>query len=166
VIDLIVALSYPDRFVVERTARGGGGARTYVNDPFLVGWAFGYPYWYDDFYYSPYYYTPFGYSRFGYGGYYDAVFVGGGGGDVSADPRPSGAGRVVNGQGYTRVQPRETSVADNGSIITRNGRSSGDAGSSSSSSSSASGSSSTASSSGGYTGGSTSGDTGRTAQPR
>ena len=35
VIDLIVALSYPERFVVERTS--SGGATTFIQDPFMVG---------------------------------------------------------------------------------------------------------------------------------
>jgi hypothetical protein len=163
VIDLIVALSYPDRFVVERTARGGGGGggTTFGNDPFGLGWAFGYPVWYDDFYYSPYYYSPFGYSRYGFRGYNDgfgdAVIV-----SVNPGPQPSGNARAVDGQGYTRVRPRETASADpEGPVI----RSSGSGGSSTSS---ASGGSSTASSGGGYSngGGGGGGDGGRTAQPR
>ena len=64
VIDVIVALSYPERFVIERTARGGGGGGGgggFYDDPFMLGWAFGYPVLYDDFSYSPYYYSPFGF---------------------------------------------------------------------------------------------------------
>ncbi len=54
VIDLIVALSYPDKFVIQRMAQvSPGGQATYVRDPFLIG--FGSPYYYDPFYYgSPY----------------------------------------------------------------------------------------------------------------
>ena len=163
VIDLIVALSYPERFVVERRAGGGGfGGTTFINDPFLVGWAFGYPSFYGDYYYSPYYYTPFGYSRGSYRGF---GFDDGGVAivPVPSGPQPSGAGRVVDGQGYTRVRPRETAtVVDNGSSGTRTSSAGADSAPASSSSSSGS----TASAGGGYSSGGDSGDTGRTAQPR
>jgi hypothetical protein len=170
VIDLLVALSYPERFIVERSSsRGGGGGTTFINDPFLVGWAFGYPAYYDDYFYSPYYYTPFGYSR----GSLRGLGLDGGGGiavvPVPSEPQPSGAGRVVDGQGYTRVRPRETASTDNGaSTVTRT--SSTTSASAPASSGSSSGSGSTASSGGGYSSGGSSGgssgDTGRTAQPR
>jgi hypothetical protein len=162
VIDLIVALSYPERFVVERTARGGGSGG-FGNDPFGLGWAFGYPVWYDDFYYSPYFYSPFGYSRYGYSGYgngFDGVMV-----NVNPEPQPSGSARAVDGQGYTRVRPRETASTSPQGLIVRGS----DGGGSSTSSSSGGGSSSgTASSGGGYSnGGGGGGDSGgRTAQPR
>ena len=161
VIDLIVALSYPERFVVERRSSSGGGGTTFVNDPFMVGWAFGYPAFYDDYFYSPYYYTPFGYSRssfrgYGYGLAGDVISVV----PVAPGPQPSGAGRVVDGQGYTRVRPRETASANNGtSTVTRTSSTSDSAPAPSSSGSSSSGS--TSSSDGG-----SGGDTGRTAQPR
>lgn len=158
VIDLMVALSYPERFVVERTARGGGaGVPTFVNDPFMLGWAFGYPYWYSDYFYSPYYYAPFRYSRFGFG--YDVFFDGVSVGPAPSTPEPSGTGRVVDGQGYTRVRPRETASADSGG---RSGTTVRDGGGSSGSSSGGS----TASSGGYSSGGSSGGDGGRTAQPR
>jgi hypothetical protein len=162
VIDLIVALSYPERFVVERTTGGGGGGSTiFMNDPFLVGWAFGYPSFYDDYYYSPYYYSPFGY-RTSYGRF---GFDGGGGIAVvaPAGPQPSGTGRVVDGRGYTRVRPRETAVADTGSTVTRT---SSTGAASAPAPAPASSGGSTASSGGGYSGGGGSADTGRTAQPR
>ena len=166
VIDLLVALSYPDRFVVERrlSSTSGGGGTTFINDPFMVGWAFGYPAFYDDYFYSPYYYTPFGYSRSSFRGFGlagDGISVVA----VPTGPQPSGAGRVVDGQGYTRVRPRETASVDNGSTtVTRTSSSSDSAPPPSSSGSSSSGS--TASSGGGYSSGGSSGDTGRTAQPR
>ena len=165
VTDLIVALSYPERFVVERTGRGGGGGGgTFIDDPFGLGWAFGYPVLYDDFYYSPYYYSPFGYSRYGYrgysGGFGDLVVV-----DVNPGPQPSGNARAVDGQGYTRIRPRETASADNaGGPVTRGSTMSADGGSSPAPSG---GGSSTASSGGGYSsGGGGGGDGGRSAQPR
>jgi hypothetical protein len=172
VIDLLVALSYPERFVVERSSsRGGGGGTTFINDPFLVGWAFGYPAFYDDYFYSPYYYTPFGYSR----GSLRGLGLEGGGiavVPVPSEPQPSGAGRVVDGRGYTRVRPRETASTDDGaSTVTRtSSTTSASAPPPASSGSSSSGSGSTASSGGGYSSGGSSsgssGDTGRTAQPR
>lgn len=165
VVDLMVALSYPDRFVVERSPRGGSSGTSFVNDPFMLGWAFGYPVWYDDFFYSPYYYRPFGYSRYGFNGYSSAFGDGFVTVPVPTDPQPSGNGRVVDGQGYTRIRPRETASAD--------GRS--DSGSRTSSGSafgggsSSNGSSGTASA-GGYSNGgasSSGGDGGgRTAVPR
>jgi hypothetical protein len=174
VIDLIVALSYPQRFVVERrSGGGGGGTTTFINDPFMVGWAFGYPRFYDDYYYSPYYYTPFGY-RGSFGAYGDD-FVGVAVAGAAPGPQPSGAGRVVDGQGYTRIRPRESAAADNGpSTVTRTNSASSSAPASSGSSSSGSTVSSAGYSSGGSSssssssssGGDSGGDTGRTAQPR
>jgi hypothetical protein len=164
VIDVMVALSYPDRFIIERSARGGGGGgTTFIDDPFMLGWAFGYPVMYDSFYYSPYYYSPFGYRP------YD-VYTGGGVvmTPVVTGPQPSGAARAVDGLGYTRIRPREVlppDTSDTGSRTT----SSGSMPSSPASSSSSGGSSGTASSGGGYSnggGGGGGGDTGRTAQPR
>jgi hypothetical protein len=174
VIDLLVALSYPDRFVIEREPRTGASFRDpFYRDPFMLGWAFGYPVWYDDYFYSPYYYSPFAYSRYGFRPYDvlgGTAVVSAGPGDTL--PQPTGAGRVVDGQGYTRVRPRpatEVEPAPPGSVV-RGGSNTASApaaspATSSSSSSSSSGSS-TASSGGGYSGGSTSTDTGRTAQPR
>lgn len=179
VIDLMVALSYPKRFVVERTARADRAPAPIVNDPFMLGWAFGYPMWSDSFgFYSPLYgaYSSYFYSPFAYGylGGYNPYFGGGGyvviddGGGGSSPNRPSGNGRVVDGLGYTRVHPREpqptTASRDNGGSPSSV---------ESSSSSSSSGSSVTSQgftsggSSGGSGGGSSGGDGGgRTAQPR
>jgi hypothetical protein len=144
-----------------------------IDEPFFLGWAFGYPMWSDAFgFYSPiygpyssYYYSPF----YSYLPWYDPRYFGGGGfividgnGGGSGGPgQPSGAGRVVDGRGYTRVRPREaepTSSAPGGrgSIASSRG---------SSSSSGGGGGSSTVSSQGFSSGGS-GGDSGRTAQPR
>ena len=172
VIDLMVALSYPDKFIVERTARATA-TTTYINDPWALGWGFGHPIWYDDFYASSYYYSPYA-SRYGFNSAYGpgSVFVIPSGGG-SIEPQPSGAGRVVDGLGYTRVRPREPepAVRNTGSTAsTFAGAGSGPApssGSSGSSSSGSSGSSSGGASSGGSSSsGSSSGDTGRTAVPR
>jgi hypothetical protein len=176
VIDLMIALSYPERFVVERTGAGGGGAGSFF-DPYgsLFSAAYPYsPYFYGslfDYYdpYGAYYYTPFLYSYSGRGviDYYlpgvGGVIAGGGAVSTPAD----NGGRVVNGVGYVRVRPREAAV-DNATDRQRQGgnaASGSDAGSSGSFSGSSADSSGGVSS-GGYSGGSSSSDTGRTAQPR
>jgi len=179
VVDLMVALSYPDRFVVERTASTDRAYAPIVDDPFMLGWAFGFPVWSDlyGFYsplygaYSPYYYSPFaypyyrGYNPFYFGGGYAIDTGGGGGGSVNVPDRPSGQGRVVDGQGYTRVRAREPEPA----VPTRNGgstaSSTGGGGGGASSSSGSSGGSS-ASPAGFSSGGGGGGDGGRSAQPR
>jgi hypothetical protein len=181
VVDLMVALSYPDRFVIERNAQVDRAQAPLINDPFMLGWAFGYPVWsdvyglYSPLYgaYSPYYYSPFAYPYLrGYNpGYYFgsgyAIDGGGGGGGVA--DRPSGLGRVVDGQGYTRVRPRESEPAvasRSGSASTSSGGSSSSSGGSSSSSGGSSGGGSV-SSSGFSSGGGGGGDGGgRSAQPR
>jgi hypothetical protein len=178
VVDLMVALSYPDRFVIERTASVDRALPPIVDDPFMLGWGFGYPVW-SDFYgfysplygaFSPYYYSPFAYPflrgynpyYFGFGGGY---LVDGGGGGVGGPDRPSGQGRVVNGQGYTRVRPRDGggAVPSAGSGSTASSSSGG--ASSSGGSSGGGGSVSTAGFSSAGGGGSADGG-GRTAQPR
>jgi hypothetical protein len=175
VTDLLVALSYPERFVVERTARSEPSFGPLGGDPFFMPWSFGYPLFggfYDDLYFPAYYYSPFAYSylgRFNPGfawGYYDILQ----GGELpgSVGPRPSGEGRVVDGQGYTRVRERGTDPRADGS----------NAGSSGGSASSSSGGGTVSTqgfSSGGSSGGSSSGSSGgggggdsggRTAVPR
>lgn len=197
VVDLMVALSYPDRFVIERTTSVDRAQAPILDDPFLLGWAFGHPVWSDiyGFYsplygaFSPYYYSPFaypyyrGYNPFyyygyGYGGYYPYyggggyVVVGGGGdggGGNGLPDRPTGLGRVVDGQGYTRVKPRssEPVAGVNSGGGSTSSMSSGSSGSSSSGGSSGGGSVSTSGfSSGGGGGGGSSDGGGRTAQPR
>ena len=179
VIDLMVALSYPKRFVVERTARADVGPAPILDDPFGLGWAFGYPVWSDGFGlysplygpYSSYYYSPFSYRYLpGYNPYFTgggfAVVDGGGGG--GAPNRPSGSGRVVDGLGYTRVRPRESEPTAATQALGTPGVSGSSASSSSGSSGSSSGSSSGGSSvsSQGFSSGGGGGDSGRTAQPR
>ena len=122
VTDLIVALSYPDRFVVERTARTDRTPMApLIDDPFFVGWAFGYPMWSDAYgFYSPFYgpYAPYFYSPFysylpWYHPYYSAEApsssIDGDGSERWWPDRIGQAdgGRVVDGLGYTRVRPRE-----------------------------------------------------------
>ena len=184
VIDLMVALSYPERFEVERRADSGLDLfpSSYL-DPLSAGYlGFGYPYYsgYPGYYgnYS-YYYSPFGYSGLYNPAYYypGAVIVGSGTGTPSSND--TGDGRVVNGVGYTRIRPREAVTADSagdgggdggrasgssrrgGGTATTSGYSgSGGASSGSGSSSGGGGSSAGSGGSGGGGGG------GRTAQPR
>jgi hypothetical protein len=167
VIDLMVALSFPTRFIVDRTrpqttssSTVSGSLGPYSLSPYDVFW---------DSPYVPYYYSPFGYAYWaGYGmPYYPLA------GFVTIDraaPLPTestGAARLVNGAGYTQIRPREAEpvISSTDSRSTRSGGSSSP-GSSSSSGGSASGDSSAGASSGGYSSGGSSSDTGRTAEPR
>jgi hypothetical protein len=142
IVDLMVALSFPNRFVIERRGSSGGSAPS--------GWGFAYGSPYD----WPYYYAPFGYSGFGR---YDMYYYGAPGYvvvDVTpVGPQPSGQGRVVDGLGYTRVRAREPQTMTGGA---------GGGGSGAGSTGSSSGGTV---SSGGYSGGG-GGDGGRTAVSR
>jgi hypothetical protein len=171
VIDLIVALSYPEHFVVERTARRDPGWFP-ANDPFFVSPSvylagFGL---YDDLGFLLFYSSPLSYSSFGQYAAWSFFYDGGGlvvGGDGPPARQPSGTGRVINGVGYTQVQPR----GSGGTSGRSSGSSTASSSSDSSSSSSSSGGSSGAASGGGSVssaGFSSSGgaDTGRTAIPR
>jgi hypothetical protein len=175
IVDVMVALSYPDRFVVERTRddRAGGSGGIFL-DPFFLDYGFYSPL-YGSFY-EPYYYSPFAYSY--YGRYYDPRFIGyvpvivdGGSGGRPDEPRPSGAGRAVDGRGYTRVRERAPETASTGAgPAGARARGTSD-GAASSSGGSSSGSSSSDSSGGGvssqgFSSGGSSTDTGRTAVPR
>ena len=176
VIDLMIALSYPERFVVERTGGGGGGAGSFFDSygsPFSAAYAYS-PYFYGslfDYYdpYGAYYYTPFLYSYSGRGllDYYGpgggVIGIGGGGG-IAATPADNG-GRGVNGVGYVRVRPREATV-DNSADRQRQGTNAVGSDSAPSGNSSGSGDSYGGVSSGGFSSGSSSTDTGRPAQPR
>lgn len=187
VIDLMVAVAYPEKFIIERSRRDGTMLNSILyEDSFINYGMFGLPMWgslgmYDP-YWNPYHYSPFGYS---YYGRYDPRFNdfgtvivngggGGGGGTVGGGGsiQATGRGRVVDGQGYTRIRPRDAeaeAAAARASTAgaTRSTSTSGPAPDSSSSSSS-SGSSSSSASPAGYSGGSSGGggDTGRTAVPR
>ena len=170
-IDLLVALSMPERFEVSSSRRGGGGGGGYAGFsgfpiglfpvvPYAAEWG-GAPLWASD---GDYWY-------WGGCGYWDCLGPG-----VPVDPGDSGGGsggegatathgRVVAGQGYVRVYPREPADASRGDggqgsgtrgdpVSGSDGRSSGDSTSSSSNVSPQ-----------GYSGSSGS-DTGRTAEPR
>lgn len=188
VIDLMIGLAFPQRFVVERRSSYGSSAPVGISmgggyyDPFMspvmfgnsyadcYGSGYGYRSYYSSCgsmfsaYYDPFY---FGYNGYGYNNYYP------GGGWVGVNPGPTGTpverveGRVVNGRGYTQVRPRENEPAP-----VRTGRDGGN-GSSAGWSGANSGGGSSGVSSQGYSGGSSgsssgsSGDSGaRTAVPR
>ena len=86
VIDLMVALSFPEEFAVERQAGGGG-----------MGWGYaGYDPFYNSAFAYPHYFAPFGY-------YYwyapwNPIY-----GVPPVDSPGGTVGRVVEGRGYTRV---------------------------------------------------------------
>ena len=106
VLDLMIALSFPNHFVVERrrSSSQGFGSGLLGDAGWLGGGydLFGYDlFGYDSF---PYRYAPFGYGMWGF---YDSYYLGGRTYGVAADPQPSGEGRVVDGRGYTRVRARE-----------------------------------------------------------
>ena len=141
VIDLMVAVSFPDRFLVDSGSRsGGGGGGGYAG----IG-VYG-PSCYASFrgsYYSPYtslYCSPRYYDPYYRGGYY-------GGGGVPVRVPKGGSlfgGKVLAGRGYARVRARPEPVdGGGGRAFSRglfgsgNGRSGGGSGSSSSSGGSA-----------------------------
>jgi hypothetical protein len=108
-IDVMIGVSYPKKFVVERTSGAPLPLLSLDDDPYLLTWAFGYPVYgaVRGLFYPAYYNSPFAY---GYSGFYYPYAFGGtsvtvpvGGGAA----RPTGAGRVVDGLGYTRVRPRD-----------------------------------------------------------
>jgi hypothetical protein len=155
VIDLMIALSYPKRFVVERAGSAApppSGFGYGISDEYDGMW----PFYLDSMFWSSYY-SPFAYR---YWGQYDPYYFPGSGYVVlppsSAGPVASGEGRVVDGRGYTRVSTREPVRVNDGG---------GTSGTMTSGGSSSSGGSSGGVSSGGYSSGG--GDSGgRTAVPR
>jgi hypothetical protein len=183
VIDLMVALTYPSKFVVER--RGGGSAPTGITtgsgwfDPFMPG-IMGmnmndcyspYGYGYRSYYsmcggmYSPFAYNYYGYGNYPYGGYGGWVVVPPVIGDGGTPSEPSGTGRVVNGRGYTQIRNRESEPSPR---ITSSGNGAGWSGSGGGGVSSGGYSSGSPSSgSSGGSGGSSGGDSGaRVAVPK
>jgi hypothetical protein len=118
VIDLMVAVTFPERFSVERESGGGGG----------MGWGYpGYDPFFDAAFAYPYYFAPFGYY------YWYAPYP------IYA---PSGeapsVGRAVEGRGYTRVtrvepgdsgERRARPRGESGSSDTSSGKSSSSGGS-------------------------------------
>jgi hypothetical protein len=168
VIDLLVALAYPSHFEVRRRAPrvsgGGGPIITSIEEPggFWGPWGLAYdPY---TLMFSPFaagYYPGFpNFYDYSYGGYIE--IPGGGGG--AAEPG-AGHGQVVNGQGYTRVQPRE--AVGNSGASRSGGASTSSAGLSSGSSGDSGGSAGVSSASpAGYSSGGGGSSGGATAVPR
>jgi hypothetical protein len=158
VIDLLVALAYPEQFVVESRSRGGGWSSG-------GGGGFGGydSIWYNDLY--PYYVTPLGYNRwrsgyspylYGYGGA-ASPFI------LLRDETTASSGRAITNRGYTRVT---RSQAGGRQATARGGNGGGQGGASGRSGGSSSGGGVT---SGGYRGGgggASSGGGTRTATPR
>lgn len=185
VIDLMVGLTYPKKFQVSRLGSGGGGGGGLgmmgmgMADPFFAaivgpaafncyspyGWAQS-SYWGNCAGYDPYMASMYpGYYN-GYWGAYGPGWVvtqpSTGSGGPTTPVQPQGEGRLVNGRGYTQVQPVVSA-----STMTADG-SSRSSGQSNGGSSSGGGSNSGVSSSGGYSGGggASSGGGDRTAVPR
>ena len=129
VTDLMVALSFPEHFVIERQAGGGGSSGgtgfwgmvdpTYSSFYSSTLYSPYSPYYYSpySYSYSPYAYSPFAYPYWasGYGGAYYGIAPyyrltsPGGVGSMPAGSLRTGTGRVVAGRGYTRVRRREGS---------------------------------------------------------
>jgi hypothetical protein len=178
VIDLMVALSYPDRFQIERRVETSldAFAPPYADAAWSGLWGLGYPYFsgYPGYFGNyRYYYSPFGYPYSGLYGYspyyyYPGSLIGGG----APDPPAANAaeGRVVNGIGYTRIRPREAVPSESsGGGARSSGRSANGGGTVTTSGYSQSGGESSGGGGGGSSsvgsgGGSDGG--GRTAQPR
>lgn len=184
VIDLMVALTYPERFVIDRPGSGGGGlpgwmlAGASAFDPFgapfigpaalfdcygSYGWASN-GYWSrcaGDFSgygrYASYYYG-YSFGNGGYGGWVPTGSVIDGAGNGA----PQGTGRVVNGRGYTQVRPVDSMTAG----ATSADRSNGSSGHESNGSGSTNGGTNSGATSSGYSGGSVSGGGDRVAVPR
>jgi hypothetical protein len=153
VLDLMIALSFPNKFVVER--RTSSSLMTSSGSYPLDG-LFWTDMGYDLF---PYRYAPFGYGMWGrYDNFYYGAPIYGVDVVASDGPQPSGEGRVVDGMGYTRVRSRAPQPSGSGGIATADGS----VGGSSSSGGSSSGGGGVSSQ--GYSGGG--GDSGRTAVAR
>lgn len=167
VVDVMVALSFPEKFVIDKPTgsnygggyTGGWGGFGGPLDPWLVG---------SDLAWLSLY-APFGYQ---YYGYYDPRYGPGWGNWVGVVPPIAGSpvpedanGRVVNGLGYTRVRPRDPEPRISGSYVDRSGTSGTGTSGGGTGDSNGGGSGVT---SGGYTSGSggASGGSGRTAVPR
>ena len=116
VIDLVVALSYPEHFVVERRNRGGSWSSGLGNAYGGYGRAYD-PIWYGDLY--PYYVTPLGYR--GWSRAYNPYLYGAAASPfvilpTAAAEQGASTARALPGRGYTRVRPeRDRDVRSRGS---------------------------------------------------
>ena len=128
VIDVIVAVSFPEHFDVERAAASAG---SYAGGAWVGAT---YPAFYDPFFFSARYgygYPGYGY---GYGGYYRRPIV-----IVVGPSSPESRGRVINRQGYTSGRSAGTTQSRTPTRAATGGRSSGSSGSATRSSGSSSG---------------------------
>lgn len=170
VIDVMVALSFPEKFIIERGSAGyggggyGGGYGGFGGtlDPWLMS---------SDLAWLSLY-SPFGYQ---YYGYYDPRYGPGWGNWVGVTPPIGGGsvppedpnGRVVDGRGYTRIRQREPEPRVSDGYVDRSGGSGRGTSSGGDASSGGSGATSGGYTSGGASSGSGSGGgSGRTAVPR
>jgi hypothetical protein len=109
VIDLVIAVSYPNRFAVDLDSREGEllAPEGRTGDPDV----YAYPGYVDPFYWDPFryggygWYSPWGYRGGGRGYYYPPIVVVPSPGEGEADP----PGRVVKGRGYKRGGSRTVS---------------------------------------------------------
>lgn len=156
VIDLLVALAYPEHFQIRRGGSSGSFGSLAGFDDFGL-WSDPWGVEFDPF---AYYYSPFGSYPGALDPYYVTVgsYVATPGGTTAA---ASGRGHVVNGSGYTQVEPRQPPPA-----VGRpsSGDSNADAFTTGSSGSSSSDSGSGSASPAGYSSGGSGG--GQTAVPR
>ncbi|MEP7118582.1 MAG: hypothetical protein ABI880_13415 [Acidobacteriota bacterium] len=190
VIDLMVALTYPEKFVVDRAGRSSSGidlgmmmASTGGLDPFYAdivgpaamyscyanyGWAMS-DYWRNCAgYNSNVYFGRPGYYNGYYGGVYDVNSGYGAWVNTQGPPpiegvTPQPEGRLVNGRGYTQVRPADT-LSSGGFGAVNNGSSTNSSSGSPSSGTSNSGGATSSGYSGGSSGSGGGGE--RTAVPR
>ena len=126
---MLVALSYPRRFEVQRRASGGSWSTAPYGSRAYGGFGGVYdPIWYDALY--PYYVTPFGYSSWGRG--YNPYYYGALASPFVVIPSTGDDGRTATARayrerGYTRVRPREAGpgVVQRGGSQTSGGGSGG-----------------------------------------
>jgi hypothetical protein len=104
VVDLMVALSFPQKFTIEQdkiapVPNPGPGDSEYSGEPPFIWLPFGYWSIYGP--YSPWYWYP----AYGYWGSGWVIWSGGGYSKDHHDRDGHGGGRLVNGRGYSRVAP-------------------------------------------------------------
>ncbi|MBT8335969.1 MAG: hypothetical protein KJO11_05155 [Gemmatimonadetes bacterium] len=132
-LDLMIAVSYPERFALAVDDRGpyaeamAPSAGRLPARGVTRGWAG--PGWGNPFFWDPFYFSPFGYrySRYSYGPYGWAGGWYGNPGTIIVNPGGSASsnnGRVVRGRGYTRGGSRSSPPASTGTS-TSVGRSGG-----------------------------------------
>lgn len=112
VIDVAIAVSFPDRFQVARQPRDEGGDRYGYDRWDRRMWSRFGPRYYDPFYYDPFYSPYSRYNRYyGYGGFYGTGYTGYGPTVVVVRPvdQTSSGGRAVPGRGYTQGSSGGTS---------------------------------------------------------